>query len=319
VDDEIGVQVLRVLEPGAVEAAVQASQEQVQKQDEVLEALKRDLEAACYAAQRAGKQYNRADPENRLVADERERRWNEALQHVEELEARIEEYSAHCDPTPLATADEFEQLAADLEAVWQDPRADIRLKKRIVRTLIQEVVADLDSTGGQINLVIHWKGGVHTELRLARRRRGQMTHTSKGIVKAVEALSRICSDDVIAGALNRNGLRTGRGNRWTKERVAFLRSYNEIPVYSAGRRQEEGWMNLTEAASLLGVSARTLRLAVEREEIAGEHPLSDGPWVFRRQDLQTKAAIAVAQRAKRWATTPAVPNPEQASFDFSST
>jgi DNA invertase Pin-like site-specific DNA recombinase len=319
VDDEIGVQVLRVLEPVAVEAAVKASQEQAEKRDEVLDALTRDLEAARYAAQRAGKQYDLADPDNRLVADELERRWNDSLQRVEELEARMEDYSAHGNPTPPATVDEFEQLAADLEGVWQDPDADIRLKKRIVRTLIQEVVADVDSTGGQIILVIHWKNGVHTELRLARRRRGQTTHTSKGIVKAVEALSRICSDDVIAGALNRNGLRTGRGNRWTKERVAFLRSYNKIPVHSSGRRQAEGWMNLTEAASHLGVSARTLRLAVGRGEIAGEHPLSDGPWIFRRQDLQTRTAISVAQRAKRWARTPAAPNPEQASFDFSST
>ena len=109
VDDAIGDQVLGVLEPGAVEAAVLASQEQAVKQDEVLAALKRDLEAARYAAGRAWKQYDRADPDHRLVADELERRWDEALGHVEELEARIDEHTAHRDPMPPATADEFKQ------------------------------------------------------------------------------------------------------------------------------------------------------------------------------------------------------------------
>jgi hypothetical protein len=74
-------------------------------------------------------------------------------------------------------------------------------------------------------LVVHWKGGVHTELRLPRRRRGQnSSQTSREIIDAVRMLVRICSDDLIAGVLNRNGLLTGRGNRWTRERVTSLRN-----------------------------------------------------------------------------------------------
>ena len=45
----------------------------------------------------------------------------------------------------------------------------MRLKKRIVRELIREVIADLDEQDGEIILVVHWMGGVHTELRLPRR------------------------------------------------------------------------------------------------------------------------------------------------------
>ncbi|MEM5373550.1 recombinase family protein, partial [Paraburkholderia azotifigens] len=67
-----------------------AREEETLKQDEVLAALQRDLQAARYAAQRAQKQYDAADPENRLVADELERRWNDALLRVEEVESRIE-------------------------------------------------------------------------------------------------------------------------------------------------------------------------------------------------------------------------------------
>jgi hypothetical protein len=154
----------------------------------------------------------------------------------------------------------LEAWAADLEAVWHHPDTDVRLRKRIVRTLIHAVIVDVEAEAGEIVLIIHWKGGVHTERRLPRRRRGQSSRqTSKGIIDAVRVLGLVCSDDVIAGVLNRNGLRTGRGNRWTRERVTSLRSWNKSPCYSVQRCDSEGWMNLTEAAHLLGISARTLR------------------------------------------------------------
>jgi DNA invertase Pin-like site-specific DNA recombinase len=318
VDQAIGDQVLRVVEPGAMEAAVMASEQDTHRQDEVLAALRRDLEAARYAASRAWKQYDAIDPENRLVADELERRWNQALERVRALELRIEEHQGRSRKSEPAALEEFERLAEDLEEVWNAPTTDVRVKKRIVRTLIQEVVADVDSQAGEIALAIHWKGGVHTELRLPRRRRGQSgSHTSGEIVEAVRVLANVGNDQLIAGVLNRNGLRTGRGNRWTRQHVASLRSHHHIPCYCPQRRETEGWMNLTEAANYLGISTRTLRLAVAEGEIEAKHPLTDGPWVFRRQSLATGAASKVVERARNRVRTPAVPTAEQRTFGFS--
>src|SRR5215471_8195624 len=94
-----------------------------------------------------------------------------------------------------ATKEEFEALAGDLEAVWSHPDTDARLKKRIVGTLIEEVMVDVDGQTGEIVAVVDWKGGVHTELRIPRRRRGySRAHTPKEIVEAVRVLVRICSD-----------------------------------------------------------------------------------------------------------------------------
>jgi DNA invertase Pin-like site-specific DNA recombinase len=319
VDAAIGDLVLGVVGPQAVEATVLASKQEADRKDDVLKALQRDLQAARYDAARAQKQYDATDPENRLVADELEFRWNQALERVEELQTRIEEHLRMDQQGPPGTMEEFEDLATDLEVVWNDPETDVRLKKRIVRTLIQDVIADVDSEAGEITLVIHWRGGVHTELRLPRRRRGQAAHTSGEIVAAARLLTRICSDDLIAGILNRNGLRTGRGNRWTRERVTSLRSYHKIPCYCPETRQQQGWMNLTEAAKHLDMSTRTLRLAVSHGKIRGEHPLSDGPWVFNCQDLETEAAREIAARAKNRKGNPAVPDPEQQSLPFSGT
>jgi len=320
VDETICKEVLRVVQPAAVEAAILASEEEARKQDEVLQAWGRELEAARYAARRAQKQYDAADPENRLVADELERRWNQALQRVQEIEVRIEQHHRGQAKTTTPTREEFEELASKLETVWNCAETDVRLKKRIIRTLIHEVVVDVNAEAGELILVLHWKGGVHTELRLPRRRRGQNSNqTSKEIVDAVRTLSRICSDEWIAGALNRNGLLTGRGNRWTREGVTSLRSHHKIPCYGSDRREKEGWMNLTEAADALGVSARTLRLAVERGEIVAAHPLADGPWVFNRRELAKKAAVDFAERIRGGKPGTAISNSHQRDLGFSTT
>jgi DNA invertase Pin-like site-specific DNA recombinase len=174
VDDAIAREILRVVQPAAVEAAIVAHEQAARRQDEVVAALQRDLEAARYAAQRAQRQYDAIDPENRLVAGELEQRWNRTLQHVDELEARIAHHTAGRGPEQSPpTREAFADLATQLEAVWHDPGTDVRLKKRIVRTLLQEVLVEVDSTGGTIHLVLRWAGGVHTELHVPRRRRGQ--------------------------------------------------------------------------------------------------------------------------------------------------
>ena len=320
VDAAMAREILRVVQPAAIEAAILASEDTARKYDEVLEALKRDLEAARYAAQRAHNQYDAADPDNRLVADELERRWNLALQRVRDIELRIAEQNPTQERAQEFNRADFEQLAADLELVWNHPQADARLKKRIVRTLIHEVVVDVDSQAGEVILVIHWKGGAHCELRLPRRRRGQnASQTSPEVIDAVRALVRICADDVIAGVLNRNAIPTGRGNRWTRERVTALRSHHKIPCYDANRCDHEGWMNLTHAARFMKLSPKTLRLAAERAEISAEHPLHDGPWIFNREILRSQAATKLLDRARSKQRHPALPIQQNDLFDLSIT
>ena len=94
VDDAIEAALLKVVEPGAIAAAVEAEAELSQQRDQVREALSRDLEAARYAADRAFRQYDAADPANRLVAGELETRWNRALARVAEVEAKIADHDA---------------------------------------------------------------------------------------------------------------------------------------------------------------------------------------------------------------------------------
>jgi DNA invertase Pin-like site-specific DNA recombinase len=319
-DEAIAREVLRVVQPAAIEAAILASEAEEHKQDQVEVALQRELEAARYAAHRAQKQYDAADPENRLVADELERRWNVALKLVQAIELKLEQQARSQGQITAPSREDFVDLAADLEAIWQHPQSDARLKKRIVRTLMREIVVDIDAAASEVILVIHWSGGIHTELRLPRRRRGQNSRqSSPQLIDAVRILANLCSDDLIAGTLNRNGLLTGGGNRWTRERVTALRSHHKIPCFCAERSAEEGWLNLTRAAAFVGVSPKTLRLAVERGEIEALHPLAEGPWIFNRRSLQTPAAAQFAERIRRGAQHPTIPPDSQANLDFSIT
>ncbi len=320
VDEAISREVLRVVQPAAIEASVLASQELGRQQDDILDALHRDLEAARYTAERAQRQYDASDPENRLVTAELERRWNLALQHVREIEVRIEQHGAAVDPGPAASRKDFYHLSQQLETIWTDPATSVRLKKRIVRTLIEEVLVDVDSSASELILTLHWKGGAHTELRLPRRRRGQCsTQTSRELIEAVGVLARICSDDLLAGILNRNGHLTGRGNRWTRERVTALRSHHRIPCYKRDEQQQRPWMNLTDAAALLDVSPRTLRLAIDRGDISADHPFADGPWVISRDALEGESARALKRRVARELRRPAVLDSQQHESLFSTT
>src|SRR6516162_1157742 len=170
---------------------------------------------------------------------------------------------------------------------------------------------DIDTDAAEIGLLVHWVGGVHTEIRLPRRRRGQRTSTSADVIAAVRQLVLIANDDLIAGILNRNGLVTGYGNRWTRERVTSLRSHHGIAVHKAADDGIEPWLNLNNAARLLRVAPRTLRVAAEAGEIEALHPLPDGPWVFSRAVLSTAPARAITERARQSPRHPAGLHPDQ--------
>ncbi len=312
-DDAIEEALIGVVGPGAIAAANAAAREAGERRDQVRDALGRDLEAARYAADRAFRQYDAADPANRLVTGELEARWNKALIHVAEVESKI---AAHDAAIPLAAIDlaSLGVLASNLQAVWSAPTTDARLKKRIVRTLIHEIVADIDDAASEIVLVVHWAGGAHSEMRLPKRRRGQRNSTSTDIIEAVRQLVLIARDDLIAGLLNRNGFKTGNGNRWTRERVTSMRSNYRIPVFKSAPDGIEPWLNLSKAAKLLKIAPKTLRLAAEAGEIEAIHPLSDGPWIFARAALTTSAARCITERARLNPKYPAGSHSDQQSL-----
>ncbi len=315
VDEAMSREVRKVVRPGAIEAARIAEQGKVQRQDDVLRALGLELDAARFEADRAGRQFHGVEPENRLVAAELERRWNATLEKVREVESRISQVEQERTPLDPAMSGSLSSLPQDFDRVWDDSAADVRLKKRIVRTLVQEVIADVDKRAAEVVLVIHWVGGIHSELRVRRRRRGESNaHTPGDIVEAVGALALVCGDTVIAGYLNRNGVRTGMGHRWTRQRVMSLRAKRGMPAHTKETQDAEGWMTLTQAAAHVGVSLKTMRRAIEKGTVSALHPLADGPWILKRAELDAGAARQAI--IESMTPDPAGHDPAQLSLDL---
>lgn len=280
VDEHVKDAVLAVVSPAGIEASLVAIAEQGKKGNEVAAALLLDLKAARYEAERAQRQFDAADPENRLVVDELERRWNHALERAHELEVRIEREKAPSEGATISD-EELRALSRNLRRVWDAPATDVSLKKRIIRTVLEEIVADVVES--EIVLILHWKGGAHSELRVPRMRRGQNRAQAKPeIEQAIRELALVCDDRSIAAWLNKAELTTGRGDQWRKVLVASFRSSRAIPAFSP---ESVTYLVLSEAAALVGLAEVTLKRAIARGALRAHQPVPRGPWIIAREEL----------------------------------
>jgi DNA invertase Pin-like site-specific DNA recombinase len=198
IDEAIEREVLRVVAPGALEAALHAVDHAAVETDTTRRALELELRQARYETDRAQRQYDAVEPENRLVSETLERRWNAALARVAELDQRL----ITLVPTPRPAPDDrapLLALAEDFPAVWRSPAADIPLKKRIVRVLIEEIVATATVEPPHVTLVLHWKGGTHTQLAVRKNRPGGHRYcTDRAVIDVVRDLARSLPDGEIA-------------------------------------------------------------------------------------------------------------------------
>src|SRR5216684_745768 len=213
------------LKPVGVEAALAVIETRSRQRSEKKGQLELALQQARYEAAGAQRQYDAADPENRLVAGELERRWNERLVAVRDLELEIDRLDA--DQAPALTESDRERLMAlgqDLVRAWGSYGTTAETRKKIIRTVISEIIVDI--VGDILELVIHWQGGDHTRLAVRRNRAGQTRWTTDvEVVDLVRALARQMPDETIAAVLNRSGKSTGHGNSWTRGRICSLRRH----------------------------------------------------------------------------------------------
>ena len=159
-DDLVAAQVLAALEPAALELNLAAADDLEQERARLHRSWQQQVERARYQAERAQRQYDAAEPENRLVVRELERRWEEALKEQRRLE---EDYARFSRDQPRGlSADEREQiraLARDLPALWHAPATTSADRQRIVRLLVEEVVVTVRGESEWVDVTIHWAGG----------------------------------------------------------------------------------------------------------------------------------------------------------------
>lgn len=286
IDRDVAAEVIGRLQPLGIEAALAAQVTRCRANEDKRGQIELALEQARYEVGRARRQYDAVDPENRLVAAELERRWNDRLEVVRNLEMELERLttSSVVDLTPAAS-ERLLTLGADLERAWSSSGVAPETRKRIVRTLIDEIIIRVEDN--VLDLVIRWHGGDHTALKVKKNRPGQHRWSAPGeTVDLVHVLARQMPDKAIASVLNRAGKTTGRGNGWTKSRVCSLRSNNNIAAYREGERRERGEITLDEAAVALSISPSTVRRLIKDGQLAASQLCKGAPWIIKEADIE---------------------------------
>ena len=302
IDRTVAQEVLDRLQPLGIEAALAAMQAHNERQSDKRQQIENAIQQAQYEAARARRQYDAVDPDNRLVAGELERRWNEKLVQLRDLEMQLDNLS-QTEQTPALSAEDRARLmilGKDLAKAWNSPGVSVETRKKIIRLLIKEIIIDV--VGETLALVIHWQGGDHTEMKVKKNKVGQTRWTTDaGVVDLVRVLARQLPDNVIAAILNRSGKTTVHGASWTRTHVRGLRNTHGIPVYREGERAERGEVTLDEAAETLKVSRATAYRMVTNGVIPAQQLCAGAPWIIRLADLQLDAVRrdAEARRSRR--------------------
>jgi len=182
------------------------------------------LEQARYEARLAERQYDAVDPSNRLVAAELERRWDEKLERVTELERAFAQ--AEGGAGWKLTAEEraaITDLSRDLPAIWCADTTTNQERKQLLRMAIETVQVDGSSQAGQIEVQIRWRSGTITSLNVKRTARGECPlKTPEEAVSRIHKMASRRTYAEIATALNRAGLRSAFGRRFTSQHVGYI-------------------------------------------------------------------------------------------------
>jgi excisionase family DNA binding protein len=311
IDAAVSAEVLRAISPLAIEAALQLVADREQADAERLRQSELALEQARYEASHARRQYDAVDPDNRMVAGELERRWNERLAAVAGLEEQIRSLQ---DKQPSALGDDERArllaLADDLPQLWNHPAASAETRKRILRAVLREIIVTV--TADRLHLVLHWQGGDHSRLEVVKNRVGQNRwKTAVATEQLVRELARVLPDHSIAPVLNRLGVRSAKGHSWTQLRVRNFRGAHQITVYREGERAERHELILHEAASRLGINKMTVIRLIRDGLLPARQVCAGAPYVILEEDLDRPAVRRAVANGRAVS-----PDPRQESLSF---
>jgi hypothetical protein len=168
----------------------------------------------------------------------------------------------------------------------------------IFRTVLEEIIVRTDQNKKNLELVIHWKGGAHTQLAMERPRSAAESATPMEALEIIRRMAVRYGDDQIASVLNRCGYSTGKGKRWNQARVATARRNHSIAGQQRALPDPER-VSLSEAARICGVSHHTIQRMAEAGLLKREQVTPRAPWEIRRRDLGAEPIRSIVERLHR--------------------
>jgi hypothetical protein len=296
VDKRFAAELLEVLAPLGAQASLDALDRLCDGNEDQRRALARQLEQAEYEALRAFEQYDQVDPRNRLVAADLEQRWNRRLEEVRALKETLGRMQ---EQRPLLSAAQRQRILALGERfaeVWDHEGCSVELKKKIVRTVVEEVL--VEESNQDLRFIVHWKGGAHTQFAMPRALVPRGRKTAADDVEVIGKMAARYGDDDIARVLNKLGRRTGMDKRWSMERVARVRRRHSI----AGRSRTEPdpeVLTMHTAAKHCGVSPTTIKQLVAAKILPMTQVVPWAPWEIRRSDLDSQPVRGIVERLRK--------------------
>ena len=286
--------VFEALRPAGIEATLRAIEHTHDEHHARVRSAELELERARIHAERARRQFDACEPENRLVARTLEREWEQRLSDARRAEHSVADIATN-RPDPL-TEQEIawcRMAGADLHKVFDAPSTSDRERKQLLRAILAEVVVTVDRASEQhvAELRVVWEGGAITEHSVPLSRTGSHTRcTNQDTIALVRQLAEQYPDKQIAAILARQGRLTGAGNPFTAHNVHGLRSYHKIPAAPVRATAHDGEMvTIAKAASELDVSTATVHRWLRDGFICGEQITPGAPWQIRLTDeLRTR-------------------------------
>ncbi|MGO9822650.1 MAG: recombinase family protein, partial [Solirubrobacteraceae bacterium] len=276
---------LEAVSPAGVAATAGAIHELEDQHEQLLVGQRLALERSEYEAERAGRQFDACEPENRLVARTLERKLEDALGQVERERGKLIALE-HARPQPLTDGERVAvaDLARDLPRLWAADTTTDRDRKLLLRTLIREIVVTVNPPRRHATAEIWWEGGARTELTVKLNARGPDRHIlGEDTIELIRRLAEHHPDDQIASILNRQGRRTGQGLLFTRARVQGARFRAGIPAAPPPDPTSD-LVTIQQAATELGVTVFTIRRWLQRGLLPGEQVTASAPWRIRLTD-----------------------------------
>ncbi len=288
VDRRFSKEILEAISPFGIQASLNALEDENSSNKAHNKALEKQVSQAEYESMRAFEQYNEVDPRNRLVAHELEKRWNEKLEEVEKLKLNLDEIEQKTQTLSEEERTRIMRLGGNFNLVWENKNCTAETKKKIIRTIVKEVIVNVDDTAELLKFVIHWKGGTHTQFEMEKPRSGVGQKTSIEDLDIIRKMGVRYGDDEIARVLTKLGRKTGKGKRWNEQRVKTIRNRKSIPGQKR-TKADPNRLTLQKAAIYCNVSQSTIKKMVSKGVLEKEQIVPWAPWEIKKSDLDSKS------------------------------
>jgi DNA invertase Pin-like site-specific DNA recombinase len=301
IGERVSEELCCALETHAIQTAIQAAEMNESQRARETESARMQVEAAQLQADRAFEQFDLCDPKNRHVVDTLEERLNDKIADLRAAEDRCQRITEAEAAITDETRSRLLALGDDFPAVWNHPDADARLKKRILRAAIHEVLVEPIDAENRLQVTIHWRGGTHTQLQLEKPKRPSRVRRVPSLRKLVRELAAEVSDTEITRILVLKKLKTPDGLRWTKDRV---RDYREQQQIESSPREHSDSMTMRQVQDYLAISHNAVQALARRGALTIRQITDFAPWRVPREQVESREVRRLVAGLKKTGRLP---------------